>query len=175
METKFTLRQAASSDAALLAELGARIFHETFAADNALEDMAAYLETAFHPNQVAKELSDPRALFLIAESEGAPIGYAKLLAGEPEPCVAGPRPIELVRLYVQADWHGKGVGAELMRACLEQAQTMGFETIWLGVWPQNRRADAFYRKWGFREVGTHTFQFGSDAQTDLVMERSLKS
>ena len=37
----FTIRRGQVEDAGLLAELGARTFTETFAADNSAEDMAA--------------------------------------------------------------------------------------------------------------------------------------
>jgi len=65
------------------------------------------------------------------------------------------------------------VGASLLRACLDEARRAGHRTIWLGVWERNERARAFYRKWDFREAGTQIFQLGSDAQTDVVMERAL--
>ena len=45
--------------------------------------------------------------------------------------------------------------------------------MWLGVWERNWRAQAFYRKWEFTVVGDHVFLLGSDAQTDLLMERRL--
>jgi ribosomal protein S18 acetylase RimI-like enzyme len=60
-----------------------------------------------------------------------------------------------------------------MQACLDEARGAGRRTVWLGVWERNERARAFYRKWDFRDVGTQPFQLGSDAQTDVVMEREL--
>jgi ribosomal protein S18 acetylase RimI-like enzyme len=45
--------------------------------------------------------------------------------------------------------------------------------MWLGVWERNWRAQAFYRKWGFRRVGEQTFMLGADAQTDWVMQCDL--
>ncbi len=71
------------------------------------------------------------------------------------------------------DWLGRGVGAALMRACLDEARRNQHQTLWLGVWEHNQRAQAFYRQWDFREVGTHIFQLGSDAQTDLLLERAV--
>ena len=45
--------------------------------------------------------------------------------------------------------------------------------MWLGVWEFNPRAQAFYEKYGFYEVGRHIFQLGSDPQTDLLMQKDL--
>jgi ribosomal protein S18 acetylase RimI-like enzyme len=41
------------------------------------------------------------------------------------------------------------------------------------VWERNRRAQAFYKKSGFVDVGTQTFLVGTDEQTDRVMELIL--
>jgi len=80
---------------------------------------------------------------------------------------------EVVRLYVSRVWLGRGVGEALMRACIEEGRKGGHKTIWLGVWEQNPRARAFYRKWDFLEVGRHLFQLGSDPQIDILMQREL--
>lgn len=172
-ESMPVIRRASAEDAALLARLGEQTFVETFAEINTPEDMAAYLAASFTPEQLAIELSDSAATFLIAEAEGIAAGYAKLYAGKPEECIEGPKPVELVRLYVLREFLGRAVGAALMSVCMDEARRAGHETIWLGVWEHNERAKAFYRKWGFREVGSHVFQLGSDAQTDLLMERPL--
>jgi GNAT superfamily N-acetyltransferase len=168
-----TIRRANGEDAGLLAELGARTFAETFATDNSPEDMAAYIAASFNLTQQMAELADPASTFLIAEVGGVAAGYAKLHADEPLEGVEGPNPVELVRLYASREWLGRGVGAALMRACVDEARQAGHRTIWLGVWERNGRAQAFYRKWNFRAVGEHVFQLGSDPQTDILMERAV--
>jgi diamine N-acetyltransferase len=167
------IRRGTLADAGSLSELGARTFSETFAADNTPEDLAAYVATSFNLARQTSELEDPASTFLIAEVEGHAAGYAKLHDGEPEKGVEGPNPVELVRLYVSRDWLGRGIGEQLMRACIDEARQAGHETIWLGVWERNSRAQAFYRKWNFRTVGEHMFQLGSDLQRDILMERPL--
>lgn len=157
----------------MLSELGARTFSETFAVDNTPEDLAEYVATSFNVAQQTAELKDPASTFLIAEVAGRAAGYAMLHDGEPEKSVEGRKPIELVRLYVSRDWLGRGIGEQLMRACIDEARRAGHETIWLGVWERNGRAQAFYRKWNFRAVGEHMFRLGSDLQRDIVMERPL--
>ncbi len=168
-----TIRRGTLKDAGLLSELGARTFSEAFAADNSPEDLAAYIATSFNVAQQTVELEDPCSTFLIAEVDGRAAGYAMLHDGEPEKDVEGANPVEIVRLYASRDWLGRGIGEQLMRACLDEARQTGHETIWLGVWERNARAQAFYRKWNFRTVGEHLFQLGADLQRDIVMERSL--
>ncbi|HEV2829856.1 MAG TPA: GNAT family N-acetyltransferase [Pyrinomonadaceae bacterium] len=167
------IRRANCEDADLLAELGARTFSETFAADNTSQDMSAYIAASFSVAQQTAELADPASTFLLAEVGGLATGYAKLHAGEAAEGVEGAKPIELVRLYVSLEWLGRGIGEALMRACVDEALQAGHDAIWLGVWERNGRAQAFYRKWNFRAVGEHVFQLGSDPQTDILMQRPL--
>ena len=181
--SRLTLRRARPADVAdaeTLADLGARTFDETFAATNDPDRLARYLATAFTPERLAAELADPVAAFWIAVEDGGrgpgdgrAVGYAKLASGEVPACVGGPRPIELVRLYVERSVLGGGVGAALIAACLEHAREAGFATIWLGVWEHNLRARRFYDKWGFRVVGAKPFYFADELQEDLVMERPV--
>ena len=168
------LRRADDQDTALLAELGARTFQDTFGPDNTPEDMAAYLASAFGPRQQAAELADPGTVFLIAEAYGETIGYARTKQGPAPECIAGGRPIEIIRLYATLDWIGRGVGAALMHGCLAQAQQRGCDVVWLDVWERNTRAIAFYRQWGFADVGTQPFVLGTDVQHDLLMARAVE-
>ena len=169
------IRHATAHDAELLAGLGRQTFHDTFAADskNSPEDMAKYEDEAFGVDRLNQELGDAKAVFLIAEMNGEAVGYAKLLLDSREPKIRAAKTIELVRLYAKQKFIGKGIGAALMQACLDEAVKFGRETIWLGVWEHNLRAQAFYRQWKFEKVGLHIFQLGADAQTDILMERSV--
>ncbi len=184
--TDLIIRHGKTEDAALLAELGARTFSETFAVDNTPEDMAVYLASAFNAEQQAAELADDDCLFLIAENNEVPgtdagsfdglreaVGYAMLRSGNVADEVTGYNPIELVRLYVTQASLGRGVGAALMQACVNEAMQNGHDTLWLGVWEHNYRAQKFYRKWNFDDVGTHVFHLGDDAQTDILMQRPV--
>ena len=165
------VRAATPADVPWLADFGEAAFRAAFADANDPADMEAYLSESFAPGRVAQELADPRNTFLVAEADGEPAGYAKLRAGAPDPAVRGPRPVELERIYAARP--GGGIGVVLLRACLGAAAAAGHETMWLGVWEENPRAIAFYRREGFTDVGTHPFVLGSVTQTDLVMERPV--
>ncbi|HEX3344713.1 MAG TPA: GNAT family N-acetyltransferase [Polyangiaceae bacterium] len=164
------VRRAAAGDEAVLAELGARTFRDTFAADNTPEDMAIYLGETFGREKQAAELADPAGCFLIAEIDRVAVGYARLREGAAPACVTAPRPIEIARIYAEKSWHGRGVGPALLRACLDEAAARGCGAVWLGVWDRNLRARAFYRKWGFVEIGAKIFPLGRDRQNDVVMQ-----
>jgi ribosomal protein S18 acetylase RimI-like enzyme len=168
------IRRATSEDAAALAEFGARTFYETFAADNTPEDMARHLASAWSPSLQRAEIDHPQLDTLLAIDDGGSFaGYAQLQAGRAPACVATHKPVELKRFYVDKPWQGRGVARELMAAVEREARARGARELWLGVWERNERAQAFYRRCGFRAVGTQIFIVGSDPQTDKVMLKEI--
>lgn len=167
------LRYGTTDDAKMLSELGARTFYDTFAGDNTPENMDAYLKKSFSPEIQLDELSQPDVVFLIAETEGTPAGYAQLILNSSDESLKGARPLEIRRIYAPQEYLGRGVGKELMLATLNEAKKRGCDCVWLGVWEKNQRAIDFYKKWGFREVGAHVFSVGDDPQSDFVMELTL--
>ena len=168
-----TIKAAAPSDATALAELAARTFHETFAADNRPDDLALHIASAYGAARQRGELLDPSITTLLAEVDGTLAGYAQVRSGAPPESVTGGSPLELWRFYVAQPWHGRGVAQALMQQVELEAHRRGGRTLWLGVWERNTRALAFYRKMGFADVGSHLFLVGTDAQTDRILIRSL--
>lgn len=153
----------------MLAALGSRLFQEAFAKDNRPEDMARYLAENFAEPVLLRELRDLDAQLLLLEQDGEVAGWAHLLPSAPGE--RGQRPFEIRRFYVDARWHGTGAATSLLSAVLQRARAAGADAIWLGVWEQNRRAQAFYGKHGFTRVGSQPFRLGLDVQIDDVLIR----
>lgn len=172
-----TVRDATQADVDLLADLCRRTFEDAFGPDNDPADMAQYVATAFSRSQILSEFLTLQSVFLLAYDDnrypGKPLGYARLVGGAPDACVTGPHPVEICRLYLEQWAIGQGYGGQLMAACLERAAGEGYETVWLGVWEHNHRAQGFYHRWGFQRVGSHPFLLGSDLQTDWILSRPV--
>lgn len=169
------VRQATLDDAKVLTDLAYTTFWDAFAhhPKNAPDDLNHYMRQAFNLEQTTKELGEEKSIFLIAEVEDEPAGYAKLITDTIEDGITGERPVELNRLYSHQQFLGKGIGQALMDACFERANADDRDVMWLGVWEFNPRAQRFYEKNGFRVVGSHVFQLGEDPQTDLLMQKEL--
>jgi diamine N-acetyltransferase len=162
-------------DAKVLTDLAYTTFWDAFAhhPKNAPDDLAHYMRQAFNLEQITAELEDVKNIFLLAEINGVAAGYSKIVIDFIEPGITAERPVELNRLYSHQEYLGQGVGQTLMDACLERAIKENRDVMWLGVWEFNPRAQRFYEKNGFRVVSKHIFQFGSDPQTDLLMQKEL--
>lgn len=169
-----TIRQASLDDAAVLAQLAERTFRNTFTTGNNSADMELHCAKSFGAEIQQKEILNPNYVALLAEIDHQLVGFAQVRLYSPKDCVTAQRPSELYRLYVSKEWHGRGVAQQIISQVFSTATAAGADHLWLGVWEHNPRAIAFYRKYGFKVVGDHVFQFGSDPQRDLIMMTAME-
>lgn len=156
-----------------LQTIARRTFHETFSAVNTEENMKKYLEEEFSIEKLTDELNDANTEFYFAVLDDRVIGYLKLNKGNSQTELKDENAIEIERIYVLNEFHGKNVGQKLFNKAIQQAEANNAKYIWLGVWEENPRAIAFYTKNGFEAFGQHVFILGEDEQTDIMMKRSL--
>ena len=164
-----TIRKANPSDAGLLVKLGERCFYEAFHEVTAPKDMAAYLTSTFDRSIIENQLMDDGSFIYIAEMGSDPAGYVYFHPAIAPECVEDKAAIKLERIYLRKQYYGNGVGDALMHTCIEESRRCGYRTIWLSSWELNDRANAFYKKWGFRIVGNQKFTVGSDIQNDFIL------
>ncbi|QKG54483.1 GNAT family N-acetyltransferase [Hymenobacter sp. BRD67] len=123
------------------------------------------------------QLQNADNTFLLAEMQGRLVGYAlaakNSTLGLAAASTAMAWQLEIKQLYIVEEWIGTGLGAALMRRCLDLAQAESCTAVVLGVWEHNERAKAFYQRFGFREVGEVAFKLGQDVQRDLIYRKGL--
>lgn len=167
------IRKANLSDAKQLSHLAETTFRETFGAQNTTEDMDLHCQLNYSVAIQAREICATSMATFLSEVEGRLAGFAQVRwVGAPD-CVSANAPAEIQRLYVDKEWHGRGVAQGLMDACIAEIKARGFDAAWLGVWERNPRAISFYKKFGFVEVGDHVFPLGRDPQRDIIMVRPM--
>jgi ribosomal protein S18 acetylase RimI-like enzyme len=166
-------KNATESDGNMLTEIGRKTFQETYADRNSEADMQSYIQESFTHEALNKQLQNPNTEFYIAWDADQPIGYLKLNTAEAQTDLNESDSIEIERIYVLADYHGRNVGQQLYQTAVEAAQAKNKTSIWLGVWEQNPRAIRFYEKNGFLPFAKHIFKVGNDEQTDHLMRKKL--
>ena len=164
------IRRATAADAEALAAFAARTFVETFGDANRPDDLRDHIEASYRPARQRAEIADADLSTWLAEAaDGTLVAYTQVSRKRVPECVAGERPIEIYRFYVDRPAHGTGLARELMATAFAQVREWGGDVAWLGVWENNPRAIAFYRKCGFVDVGSIDFYVGPDRQTDRVL------
>ena len=112
-----------------------------------------------------ERLTEPNTAFYIAKD------FSGKIIGVTSP-YTDPEGIQHVgSLYVDKQWHGKGVGSALMQKVVDYFDPA--KPIELGVVIYNERAKAFYRKWGFKEVPGSESLF-ADKIPEIKMIRNPK-
>lgn len=172
MET-VEIQKVTLSDISSLQEIGRITFFETFASSNSEENMKKYLDEGFSIEKLQGELNNPNSEFYFALSENQVIGYLKINFGTSQTELKDEKALEIERIYVLKDFHGKNVGQLLYEKAIQIAQQKKSDYVWLGVWEENLRAISFYRKNGFIEFDKHIFKLGNDEQTDIMMKLQL--
>jgi ribosomal protein S18 acetylase RimI-like enzyme len=168
-------RTAGPDDAALLNSLAAATFALACPPGTTDEAIAAFIATNLSEEKFAQYLADPERDLLVVEVDGTPVGYSMLIAADPTDSdvakVITLRPtVELSKVYLLADAHGTGASAELMRQSIAVAVARGAASVWLGVNQHNARANRFYEKNGFVNVGVKHFLVGDKLEDDFVRE-----
>lgn len=165
--------KATINDLVQLQKIGRQTFYETFSLGNTEENMIKYLDEGFSIEKLTTELNDENAEFYFATLNEKVIGYLKLNFGESQTELKDEKSIEIERIYVSKEFHGKQVGQLLYDKALEIAKNNKSVFIWLGVWEENPRAINFYKKNGFVEFDKHIFKLGNDEQIDIMMKLKL--
>jgi ribosomal protein S18 acetylase RimI-like enzyme len=173
MDLNIKIEQINHSHIAALQQIGRQTFSETFAESNSAENMAKYLEEAYSHEKLSAELNDSNSFFYFAIMDEKVIGYLKLNKGGSQTELKDNDALEIERIYVLKDFHGKKIGQLLFDKAIEVAKAKHVAYVWLGVWEENKKALQFYTKNGFVEFDQHVFVLGDEAQTDIMMKLEL--
>lgn len=164
-----------NSEIQQLQKIGKQTFTETFSSVNSDENMTKYLDEGFSVEKLSAELADENAQFYFAKLNDEIIGYLKLNFGLSQTELKDNKALEIERIYVINEFHGKKVGQILYDKAIEIAKQKKVNYVWLGVWENNERAIKFYKKNGFVEFDKHIFKLGNEEQTDIMMKKSISS
>jgi len=168
------IKRVSIDDVGQLQKIARQTFSETFSPWNSSEDMEKYLDEEISSEKMTAELTDPNAVFYFATLDNNVIGYLKLNFGQSQTELQDNKAVEIQRIYVLKEYHGKNVGQILFDKAIRIAEENNVEYVWLGVWGKNQRAVRFYKKNGFVEFDQHIFKLGNKEQTDLLMKLQLR-
>ncbi|MBK9529008.1 MAG: GNAT family N-acetyltransferase [Acidobacteria bacterium] len=160
-----TVRNATVEDINILAALGTTTCYEAYFELDPSSDLADYCARIYSPENVRIEFEDVNSTYFIAEISDRAVGFAKLRENNHVDCLGDRHAIELQRIYVLERVKGQNVGKAMIARCLDAAREKGYDTLWLGVWEKNLRAQGFYEKIGMKNIGTTGF---NDGKNDFV-------
>ena len=158
------VREARDADAGEIARVARASWTETYRDIFDAAFIEDFMERAYAPEAlraaIERSASAPLGEFLVAERDGAVVGYLQF--GE------GPRGPELWRIYADPAHFGTGVGGRLLDELHRRIEGR-VDGYVLDVHSRNERGRAFYDRNGFVIVGG-----GATPDCDLTLRRTLR-
>lgn len=170
------IERPALPDAAALSRFAVGAFLETFGALYDPADARLFLSEWNTPELLQAQIGNPDdwQIALIRHADGTIAGFAKL--GPLDLPLADGQPaqngIELYQLYVGETAKGTGVAKTLMDWAIDEARARA-AILYLSVFTENPRAQAFYRRYGFVDVGRNAFRVGNHVDEDRIWRLDL--
>ncbi|MBP2017422.1 ribosomal protein S18 acetylase RimI-like enzyme [Symbiobacterium terraclitae] len=145
---RFRVRRAVPEDAAAINGVARITWAETYRGIIPDEIQRAVLPLWYAEDRLARAAANPAGAFFVAESEdGRVVGFAQ--AGRREQ--AGDA--ELWRFYVLPEHQRKGIGRQLLKACVESLQEGGdVARLFVQVEAENQIGRRAYEALGFAYV-----------------------
>lgn len=108
--------------------------------------MQNYLNENFAEETLKIELSNIQSEFYFAKDNDRIIGYLKLNHAGAQTEKQFSNSLEIERIYVLKEFHGKKIGQFLLDFAINLAKEKQVNYLWLGVWERNEKAIRFYQK-----------------------------
>lgn len=178
MSRQVKIRKPLRNEIEQLAELGSRLFQQTFDGLYSDKDLQAFLDRVHSPESVAYDW-DHGCEYWIAEAEGQGgdpgswVGYCKVGKVKVPIEVGDHRVLELRQIYVDRNFHRCGIGAAFMKQFFELCNARQIEMAYVSCYTENKQALAFYARYGFEVIGTYDFEIGEHRDQDYILCKHL--
>jgi ribosomal-protein-alanine N-acetyltransferase len=117
------------------------------------------------PGAFRSAVDEERLHFLVAEHDGAVVGYAVSWFVMDE--------AELANLAVATEARGRGIGGVLLDAAIDAARAEGCAAMHLEVRESNAAARALYESRGFEQVGRRRRYYRAPVEDALLLRARI--
>jgi len=120
-----------------------------------------------------RAIADPLQLLLLAEHNGEfqAYLYAKPTTLPVSESLAGAH--ELSKIYTRHSCQGQGIGVRLLQNWESWAKTQNQNDVVLGVWSENKDAQRFYSRYGYKKISEYKLSVGDVQDTDYIYHKTL--
>ena len=125
------------------------------------ETIRAGIEQWYDEKVIQLELASPRSVLLVAEDDGI-VGFGHGHWAGPVGTV--------MRLYVDPDHRGQGIGSELFDALVEELRDADVERIQAMALADNDPGKQFYESRGMEQIGVEETAIGGDQYEEAIFE-----
>ncbi len=131
------------------------------------ENVADVVNDWYDEERIRDEIANEDALVLVAKADGRVVGFAH--------GVWARRTGHILRVYVDPDHRGGGIGGQLLAALRDSLLQRGSDRIQAMVLADNEAGNDFYRNAGFEKIDEGETTIGGETYTENVYRRSGSS
>ncbi len=152
------IKKANLEDAQKLSKLSIDAFLPAHGHSSPKADMDSYVKANFSLENIERELSNQNFLYYFIHHQKKLAGFSKVIFNIDNEHIQEKNITKMERLYLLEEFYRKNLGKELMTFNSELAKKNNQNGIWIEVWTENARAIKFYKKMGFKIVGSSRFK-----------------
>jgi len=131
-------------------------------------ETSVFVSDAWSRDLMRSELTAPHSFYLVAELDGAVVGYSGLRA------VASAQDADIQTIAVTPAARRLGLGRALMNEMIAEATRLGAREIFLEVRADNPNAQRLYSTLGFEPLGVRPHYYQPDDVDAVVMRLALE-
>lgn len=162
MENEIAIREIHPEDNSILASI-IRSSLEEFGANK--PGTVYFDESTDHLYELFRT---PRSFYFVATQNNTILGGGGIFPSKGLPADT----CELVKMYLQPEARGKGIGALLIQHCIDQAKETGYKKMYIETMPELSKAIRVYEKFGFEYLNQALGNTGH-CGCDVWMTKSL--
>lgn len=156
------ITKALEKDIPLLVDIGKQTFVESHGHSASPSVINQYVAKTYNIDTVSNELSDTKNIYHILFYKGKAAGFSKIIFNTPHANIPYQHVTKLERIYLLKEFYELKLGLELLNYTIALSQKNNQAGMWLFVWKENKRAVHFYKKAGFKIIGSYDFKLSED-------------
>jgi len=137
-----TIQPATPDDIPTLRDLARRIWQEYYPGIISREQIDYMLGRMYDATTIRREMADGVAWDLACR-QTEPVGFLSYSIHSTD------QRVKLDKLYLVPEWHGQGIGRQMLQHVRARSAELGARELWLQVNKQNMRAIRAYERAGF--------------------------
>lgn len=159
------IRQGRSDDVSAIGQVAERSWESDYPDILHRENVEDIVNDWYDEQQIREELQNDDTLIVVAEDDGEVVGFAH--------GVWARRTGHILRVYVDPDNRGEGLGSELLAAVRDSLIKRGSDRIQAMVLAENEAGNQFYRDAGFEKIDDAETTIGEETYTENVYAKTM--
>ncbi|MCK5096797.1 MAG: GNAT family N-acetyltransferase [Desulfobacteraceae bacterium] len=161
------IQEIKKNDFQNLAALAIQVWLHTYAKDGIQDKLSKFVFTQFTPEYFESIYKSKNQDLLAAIIDDHLVGFITI---DLDSCcgINDFQGYEVVTLYVQEYFQGKGIGTQLLNSVMDKHGSK----LWLHTWIHNDQGIAFYQNFGFKNTGIIPYYIGREKHDNLVFVMS---